>query len=126
MENRHGLRPATTGKAIAPLSIERDLDERGWLKGVDCFNFHMHLPHYAVTPTSENNAVRVLAKQPIDLSRPHPFTAAGHREFNACLWIPPGGERAGDILMADSTVFSTLFGVDESLEAFWRNVATAH
>jgi len=23
--------------------------------------------------------------QPIDLSRPHPFTAAGNQEFNSCI-----------------------------------------
>ncbi len=126
VENRYGLRPATTKGThkIAPLSIDRDLDTRGWLKGVTTFNFHMHLPHYALT-TGDANSVKVLAKQPIDLSRPHPFTEAGNREFNACVWIPPSGNRAGDILMADSTVFSTLFGVDESLECFWRNIAAA-
>jgi hypothetical protein len=126
VENRYGLRPATTKgtNKIAPLSIDRDLDTRGWLNGVTTFNFHMHLPHYALT-TGDTNSVKVLAKQPIDLSRPHPFTEAGNREFNACVWIPPSGNRAGDILMADSTVFSTLFGVDESLECFWRNIAAA-
>ena len=31
---------------------------------------------------------------------------------------------AGDILMADSTIFSTLFGADESLRNFWRNIVT--
>jgi hypothetical protein len=123
VDNRYGLRPATTGETnrIVPLSIDRDLDTRGWLKGVTTFNYHMHLPHYALT--SDTDSVKVLAKQPIDLSRPHPFTEAGNREFNACIWIPPAGHRAGDILMADSTVFSTLFGVDESLECFWRNIA---
>ena len=56
--------------------------------GVTNFNFHMHLPHYAVT-TDDANAVRVLARQPIDLTRPHPFTEAGNREFNSFLWLPP-------------------------------------
>jgi len=127
VENRFGLRPALSKetKKIAPLSINRDLDTRGWLAGVTKFNFHMHLPHYAVTAPQDDKSVKVLARQPIDLSRPHPFTEAGNREFNAFLWLPPSGDRAGDILMADSTVFSTLFGVDESLEHFWRNIATA-
>jgi hypothetical protein len=40
------------------------------------------------------------------------------------LWMPPTGKRAGDILLADSTIFTTLFGGDESLENFWRNLAT--
>lgn len=125
VENRYGLRPGvvTGTRQIAPLSIERDLDTRGWLDGVTNFSFHKHLPHYAVT--DDGAAVRVLAKQPIDLSNPHPFTAAGNRELNAFLWMPPAGTRAGDILLADSTVFSTLFGADESLTRFWKNIAAA-
>jgi hypothetical protein len=39
--------------------------------------------------------------------------------------MPASGERAGDILLADSTVFSTLFGGDESLERFWKNLPSA-
>jgi hypothetical protein len=126
VENRWGLRPAVVKGThrIAPLSIARDLDPRGWLAGVQAFNFHQHLPHYAVT-TDDAKAIHVLARQPIDLSRPHPFTEAGHREFNTCLWMPPKGDRAGDVLVVDSTVFSTLFGVDQSLQQFWRNIATA-
>nr|WP_235879889.1 hypothetical protein [Polyangium aurulentum] len=125
VENRHGLRPATIPgtNRLEPLIIARDLDTRGWLEGVTTFNFHMHLPHYAVT-TSDTTTIHVLARQPIDLSRPHPFTEAGNRAFNMFLWMPPTGERAGDILLADSTIFTTLFGVDDSLERFWRNLAT--
>jgi hypothetical protein len=138
VENRWGLRPAvlepasrppgstdTTGTAaprVAPLTAMRDLDTRGWLRGVTNFNFHMHLPHYEVT-AQDRGAVHVLAKQPIDLSRPHPFTNAGNKEFNTFVWMPPGGDRAGDVLVVDSTVFSTLFGRDESLERFWKNIA---
>ena len=86
------------------------------------FNFHLHLPHYALT-TEDTNSIHVLARQPIDLSRPHPFTAAGNREFNSLILMPPKGTRAGDILLADSTIFTTLFGGTESLEHFWRNIA---
>jgi hypothetical protein len=127
VENRWGLRPAVVKPAksadrIAPLTVMRDLDTRSFLAGVTNFNFHMHLPHYAVT--SENKgAIHVLAKQPIDLSKPHPFTNAGNTEFNALVWMPPRGKRAGDVLVVDSTVFSTLFGTDESLERFWKNIA---
>jgi hypothetical protein len=126
IENRWGLRPAMISrtKQIAPLSIARDLDTKGWLKGVTTFNFHMHLPHYAVT-TNDTKSVHVLARQPIDTSKPHPFTQAGNTEFNMFLWMPPAANRAGDVLFADSTIFSTLFGADESLRNFWRNIATA-
>jgi hypothetical protein len=126
VENRYGLRPLRDPetKKLAPLSIKRDLDTKGWLKDVTTFNFHMHLPHYAVTSDDEKS-VHVLAKQPIDTAKPHPFVQAGNTEFNMFLWMPPSGKRAGDILFADSTIFSTLFGADESLKNFWRNIATA-
>ncbi|MEU6509171.1 hypothetical protein [Streptomyces sp. NPDC046942] len=122
--NRYGLRPATReGNQIAPLSTARDLDAKGWLDGVSTFNFHMHLPHYDVT-SDEPDAVHVLARQPIDTSRPHPFTEAGNTEFNMFLWMPPSGDRAADVLLADSTIFSTLFGGDDSLRNFWRNLVS--
>jgi hypothetical protein len=38
--------------------------------------------------------------------------------------MPPDEKRAGDILLADSTIFTTLFGGVKSLENFWRNLAT--
>jgi hypothetical protein len=124
VENRYGLRPATLpGTTLpVPLSITRDLDERGWLSGVTTFNFHMHLPHYAVM-ADDPKVIHVLAREPIDLSKPHPFIEAGNREFNMFLWMPPHGQRGGDILLADSTIFTTLFGGDESLERFWKNLA---
>jgi hypothetical protein len=138
VENQWGLRPATaertqhegqgeawaTAIRSAPLNVIRDLDTRGLLAGVQNFNFHMHLPHYALTP-QDGASARVLARQPIDLSRPHPFTNAGNKEFNALVWLPPGAGRAGDVVVVDSTVFSVLFGADESVERFWRNLATA-
>ncbi|MES9519013.1 hypothetical protein [Streptomyces capoamus] len=122
--NRYGLRPATVdGNRIAPLSTVRDLDPRGWLDGVTNFNFHLHLPHYDVTG-DDPDAVRVLARQPIDTSRPHPFTETGNTEFNMFLWMPPRGDRAADLLLADSTIFSSLFGGDDSLRKFWANVVS--
>ena len=82
VENRFGLRPARdSDRKLAPLTIAADLDTKGWLKGVTTLNFHMHLPHYAVTSQSAQG-VHVLAKQPIDLSRPHPFIQAGNTELN--------------------------------------------
>ena len=122
--NQFGLRPALVKGTtqIAPLSINRDLDKIGLLKDVTTFNFHPHLPHYAVS-ADDATSVHVLTRQPIDLDRPHPFTAAGNTEFNSCIWMPPGRERAGHILLADSTIFTTLFGGTDSLETFWKNLA---
>jgi hypothetical protein len=123
--NQWGLRPALVKgtKNIAPLTAFRDLDERGLLNNVSTLNFHLHLPHYALTE-DDAKAVRVLSRQPIDPDRPHPFTAAGNTEFNNLLWLPPNDQRAGDIVMVDSTNFMTLFGGTESLAHFWKNLAT--
>src|SRR4030095_5159719 len=124
--NQWGLRPAVVPgtRDIAPLTAFRDLDQLGLLNNVPTLNFHPHLPHYALT--NENaNQVHVLARQPIDPDRPHPFTAAGNKDFNCLLWLPPNGTRSGDILMVDSTNFTTLFGGTASLENFWKNIATA-
>jgi hypothetical protein len=125
VENRWGLHPATIAgtNQLQPLKIAKDLDTRGWLDGVTTFNFHPHLPHYAVT-SNHGDSIYVLARQAIDMTHPHPFTEAGEREFNTFLWMPPEGARAGDILIADSTIFTTLFGGDQSLRRFWRNLAT--
>jgi hypothetical protein len=122
--NQFGLRPALVKGTtqIAPLSIDKDLDTLGLLNGVTTFNFHPHLPHYAVLDDGAKSVV-VLTRQPVDLDRPHPFTVAGNTEFNSCLWMPPAEERAGHILLADSTIFTTLFGGTDSLEMFWKNLA---
>ncbi len=125
VHNRWGVAAGNASRhdQNAPAFDQRRLGRRGWLDGVSTFVFHMHLPHYAVT-SDDPNAIHVLARQSIDTSKPHPFTDAGNREFNMFLWMPPAGDRAGDILLADSTIFTTLFGGDESLERFWRNLAT--
>jgi hypothetical protein len=124
--NKWGLRPAVVRgtRNIAPLTTFGDLDKLGLLKNVPTLNFHPHLPHYEVVDGGEKG-IHVLAKQPVDADRPHPFTAAGNTEMNSLLWMEPTGERAGDILLVDSTHFTTLFGGTESLENFWRNLATA-
>ena len=126
VENRYGLRPGVVKGTtmIAPLNANRDLDTRGWLNGVTNFSFHKHLPHYAVTGDHAAE-IHILGRQPIDLSRPHPFIEAGNTEFNSFAWMPPAGRRGGEVLLADSTIFSTLFGADESLKQFWKNLAAA-
>ena len=123
--NQYGLRPAVVKgtKEIAPLTAFRDIDKLGLLNNVPTFNFHPHLPHYEITEKN-SKAIHLLARQPIDLDRPHPFTATGNTEFNCLLWMPPTQERAGDIVLVDSTNFTTLFGGDESLRHFWKNLAT--
>ncbi|OMB89324.1 hypothetical protein A5739_26335 [Mycobacterium colombiense] len=125
VHNTWGLRPALvegTGE-IAPLTGFRDLDAPGLLNNVTTLNFHPHLPHYELT-APEGDLLRVLGRQRVDPQRPHPFTAAGNSEFNALIWMPPAGDRAGDIVLVDSTNFTTLFGGTDSLKNFWHNLAT--
>jgi hypothetical protein len=123
--NRWGLRPALVEgtRDIAPLTSFRDLDTLGLLNNVPTLNFHPHLPHYELT-NDDGKTVQLLARQPIDPNRPHPFTAAGNTELNCLLWLPPAGDRAGQIVMVDSTNFTTLFGGTDSLKNFWKNLAT--
>lgn len=125
VHNTWGLRPAVVPgtRDIAPLTGFRDLDSVRLLDDVTTFNFHPHLPHYELA-APESDAVRVLGRQRVDPDRPHPFTTAGNTEFNALIWMPPRGQRGGDIVLIDSTHFTTLFGGTESLRNLWRNLAT--
>jgi len=120
--NSYGLRPALLkgSRNVAPLIGFPDLDEPGLLAGVTTLNFHPHLPHYDVTDADA--PVYLLAQQPMDLDRPHPFSATGNTAFNCLLWMPPAGDRAADIILVDSTHFTTLFGASESLRTFWKNL----
>jgi hypothetical protein len=124
VHNIWGLCPARLSgtKDIAPLTTFRDLDRLELLKDVTTLSFHRHLPHYEVID-KHSKGIQVLARQPIERERPHPFTAAGNNEFNCLLWMPPEGQRAGDIVLVDSTHFTTLFGATDSVKSFWRNIA---
>ncbi len=125
VHNIWGLRPAVVEgtKDIAPLTAVRDLDSQRLLDNVTTFNFHPHLPHYELT-APESDTLRVLGKQRVDPNRPHPFTTEGNTEFNALIWMPPNGQRSGDIVLIDSTHFTTLFGGTDSLRNLWHNLAT--
>ncbi|ART69760.1 hypothetical protein BTO20_15220 [Mycobacterium dioxanotrophicus] len=125
VHNNWGLRPAVVAGTteIAPLTGNHDLDSPGLLANVTTFNFHPHLPHYELT-APESDELRVLGRQLVDPTRPHPFTAAGNTEFNALIWMPPAADRAGDIVLVDSTNFTTLFGGTDSLKNLWNNLAT--
>lgn len=126
VHNIWGLRPAVVEGTtdIAPLTTLRDLDGLHLLDNVTTLNFHPHLPHYQLTAPA-STSLRVLGRQLIDPNRPHPFTSAGNTEFNALIWMPPEGRRAGDIVLIDSTHFTTLFGGTDSLKNLWHNLANA-
>ena len=83
----------------------------------------MHLPHYAVTTedTTVHPRAGPTADRHVQAASVHGGGEPGvqHARLDAA-----GGDRAGDVLVADSTIFSTLFGGDESLERFWKNLAT--
>ena len=125
VHNKWGLRPAVVEgtNEIAPLTGFRDLDKPRLLDNVTTFNFHPHLPHYELT-APESAGLWVLGRQRVDPNRPHPFTEAGNTEFNALIWMPPVDDRAGDIVLVDSTNFTTLFGGTDSLKNLWHNLAT--
>ncbi|AQA03596.1 hypothetical protein BVC93_15585 [Mycobacterium sp. MS1601] len=123
VHNTWGLCPAVVDGTRDPVPLTRfpDLDGIGLLAGVSTLSLHQHLPHYEL---ANESGVRVLGTQRIDPRRPHPFTDAGNTEFNAVLWLPPHGDRAGDIVLIDSTHFTTLFGGTDSLTTLWRNLVT--
>lgn len=125
IHNTWGLRPAVVDgtKEIFPLTTFGDLDDHGLLTAAPTLSFHQHLPHYELT-APESDLLRVLGRQRVDPHRPHPFTAAGNTEFNAVVWMPPTGDRAGDIVLIDSTHFTTLFGGTDSLMNLWSNLVT--
>ena len=55
----------------------RDLDTLGLLKGVTTFNFHLHLPHYAVTDDGTPRPSRPRAASRSTSTRPHPVHGGG-------------------------------------------------
>ena len=127
VENRYGLRPAVTPetKQIAPLSIARDLDTAAGSTGVD----QLQLPHAPAALRGDDRRPRT----PSTCWPGSRSTCRGRirspkratRSSTRSSGCRPSGDRAGDVLVADSTIFSTLFGGDESLERFWKNIATA-
>jgi hypothetical protein len=122
VENRFGLRPAVTADgAPAPVEIDRALDELGLLQGVEAFHLHPHLPQLErIGPSIER--MDVLARQRIDATAPpHPFTQGGRSTFDALLQSRPNAF-AGNLLVCDTTMFSSTAGGVENLRRFWANV----
>lgn len=121
--NLYGLNPAKAPDGSpAPLDIRADLDRGGLLRGVRTFNLHPHLPHLALPGTC--STMDVLALQTINpAAPPHPFVQAGYTSFNALLQARPDAF-AGTLLVCDATIWSAAFLGLESLETFWRNLAT--
>jgi hypothetical protein len=120
--HRCGLRPAVTAdETPAPVEIERALDELGLLEGVDAFRLHPHLPQLErIGPAIER--MDVLARQMMDpKAPPHPFTRGDRSSVDALLQSRPN-TFAGDLLVRDTTMFSSTAGGIENLRRFWGNV----
>jgi hypothetical protein len=128
--NLFGLRPATRSdgqptplEAAHSLDALRLLGTPGGDDEVKTFNAHRHLPHLQPSGTA-TATFRILARQHVDPEAPpHPFTLAGHVQFNALLYAPPGGDRGGHVVVCDATVWSAAFRGTESLRRFWANLA---
>jgi hypothetical protein len=122
VENRFGLRPAAEPDGSpAPIEIETGRDRLKLLDGVKTFNLHPHLPHFERLGDAREK-MDVLVRQPIDLTAPpHPFTKAGRSKFDALLQSRPG-IFAGDLLVGDATLWSSMAGGVDSLRRFWTNI----
>jgi hypothetical protein len=123
MLNEGGLKPAVEEDGSpAPISVAAELDDLGLLAGVRTFNAHGHLPHLRAD-AGAGGAYRVLARQRIDPRAPaHPSNSFPTGEFDALLWAPPAGPRAGNVVVCDATLWSSAFGGTESLRRLWENV----
>lgn len=123
VENRFGLHPASEPDGSpAPIEAEHGIDRLQLLNHVTTFNLHPHLPHFERLGESSEK-MDVLARQRIDLSAPpHPFTQGGRTTFDALLQSRPG-VFAGDLIVCDTTLWSSTAGGLDSLRRFWTNVA---
>ena len=122
VENLFGLRPAVEADG-SPAEIEavRELDRLGLLDGVKTFNLHPHLPHFERRGDAITK-MEVLARQRIDLTAPpHPFTQDGRQTFDAMLQSR-AGVFAGDLVVSDTTLWSSTAGGVDSLRHLWTNV----
>lgn len=122
--NRFGLRPAAAPDGT-PEAIEVDtqLDRLGLLTGVHGFNLHAHLPHLERIGSAIDR-LEVLARQHLDpTAPPHPFAQAGGTTFDAMLQSRQG-LFAGDLVVADTTLWSSTSGGLENLQRLWTNVLT--
>jgi hypothetical protein len=122
VENRFGLRPAVLPDGQpAPIAVDGNLDRLGLLVGVTAFNSHPHLPQLE-RPEEATEKLDVLARQRVHPDAPpHPFTADGRETFDSLLQSRPGVFR-GDLLVGDTTLFSSTAGGIEDLTRFWTNL----
>lgn len=124
IENRHGFRPARAPDGRpAELEILPEFAGHPLLAGVETFNLHPHLPDLQIGSDSRAK-VDVLARQQIAADAPlHPAAQPGQVMFNALLQVRPESG-LGRLFVCDATLWSSAFGGEPSLLAFWQNVVT--
>jgi fructose-specific phosphotransferase system component IIB len=122
VDNRFGLRPAAMADGTpAPINIDHNLDALNFLRGVDAFNLHPHLPQLERVGAAITR-MDVLARQDVDPSAPpHPFTQDGRTNFDALLQSRPD-TFAGKLLVCDTTLFSSTAGGITNLRRLWTNL----
>ncbi len=120
--NRFGVRPATLPDGQpSPIEADRSRDRLGLLDGVTTFNAHPHLPQLERL-NEATETLDVLVRQRVDPAAPHhPFTADGRDTFDSLLQSRPG-VFPGDLLIGDTTLFSSTAGGLENLTRLWTNL----
>ncbi|WP_109482059.1 hypothetical protein [Paraburkholderia sp. C35] len=121
VENRFGMRPASEADGTpAPIEADMALDRLGLLQNVSTFNLHPHLPQLERLGEALDK-LDVLVRQRIDThAPPHPF-AQQHTTFDALLQSRKE-TFAGNLLVSDTTLWSSTAGGVDSLRQFWTNV----
>jgi hypothetical protein len=119
--NRFGLKPAAEADGSpAPIELDTTLDRLGLLQRVSTFNLHPHLPQLERLGEAVDK-LDVLARQRVDpTATPHPFTG-GHATFDALLQSRPD-TFGGNLLVSDTTLWSSTAGGVDSLRELWTNV----
>ena len=89
--NQWGLRPALAKgtKEIAPLTAFLGRRQVGACSKTSLHSISIRICRTTKLLKRTASRCKLLARQAIDLDRPHPFTASGNTEFNCLLWMPP-------------------------------------
>ena len=122
VRNRFGLRPAKLADgAPAPLEIAAELDQRGLMAGVTTFNLPPTCRSWNGWARASPSWTCWRASRSISTPRRIPSRPAGGAISTPCC-SPAAGVFPGQLLVHDTTTFSSTVGGLESLQRFWRNV----
>ena len=121
--NQYGLRPAVvkgTGE-IAPLTIYQGSRQARPAQRGDDVQFPSTPAALRADQRRRQVGPRALAASRSTWTGPILSPKRATRSSTPASGCRPQGERGGHIVLADSTIFTTLFGGTESLEHFWAN-----